>query len=85
MASQETVRILDGSDEVARHPRSWDRGQQVEDEAHLAALVAAKRAATKERGQNRLRVAVPSSALLLKEAGERGHSLRSLVFSMRKR
>jgi transposase len=84
MASQETVRIVDGSDEVARHPRSWDRGQQVEDEAHLAALVAAKRAATKERGQNRLRVAVPSSALLLKEAGERGHSLRSLVRALQR-
>ena len=84
MASQETVRILDGSDEVARHPRSWDKGQQVEDEAHLAALVAAKRAATKERGQNRLRVAVPSSALLLKEAGERGHSLRSLVRALQR-
>lgn len=84
MASQETVRVLDGSDEVARHPRSWDKGQQVEDETHLAALVAAKRAATKERGQNRLRVAAPSSALLLKEAGERGHSLRSLVRALQR-
>jgi len=84
MASQETVRILDGNDEIARHPRSWDKGQQVEDEAHLAALVAAKRAATKERGQDRLRIAVPSSALLLKEAGERGHSLRSLVRALQR-
>lgn len=84
MASQETVRILDGSDEVARHPRSWDKGQQIEDEAHLAALTAAKRAAAKERGQNRLRVAVPSSALLLKEAAERGHSLRSVVRALQR-
>jgi len=84
MASQETVRILDGNDEIARHPRSWDKGQQVEDEAHLAALVAAKRAATKERGQDRLRVAVPSSALLLKQAGERGHSLRSVVRALQR-
>ena len=84
MASQETVRVLDGSDEIAHHPRSWDKGQQVEDEAHLAALVAAKRAASKERGQNRLRVAVPSSALLLKQAGERGHSLRSVVRALQR-
>ncbi len=84
MASQETVRIVDGSEEIARHPRSWDKGQQVEDEAHLAALTNAKRAATKERGQHRLRVAVPSSALLLKEAGERGYSLRSLVRALQR-
>lgn len=84
MASQETVRILDGGNEVARHPRSWNKGQQVEDEAHIAALVDAKRAAGKERGQNRLRVAVPSSAQLLKEAGDRGDSLRSLVRSLQR-
>lgn len=84
MASQDTVRVLDGSDEIARHSRSWDKGQQVEDEAHIAALAHAKRAASKERGQNRLRVAVPSSARLLKEAGERGYSLRSLVRALQR-
>ncbi len=47
-------------------------------------MIAAKRAAAKERGQNRLRVAVPSSALLLKEAAERGHSLRSVVRALQR-
>lgn len=84
MASQDTVRVLDGSDEIARHSRSWDKGQQVEDEAHIAALAHAKRASSKERGQNRLRLAAPSSALLLKEAGERGYSLRSLVRALQR-
>jgi len=56
----------------------------VEDQAHLAALVAAKRAGTKKRGQNRLRVAVPGSELLLKQAGERGHSLRSVVRALQR-
>ena len=84
MASTDTVRIVDGSQEIARHPRSWDKGQQVEDEAHLAALTEAKRAATKARGQNRLRVAVPSSAALLKQAGDRGYNLRSLVKALQR-
>ena len=84
MASQDIVRILDGNDEIARHRRSWDKGQQIEDETHIAALIAAKRAASKERGQNRLRVAVPSSELLLKGAGERGHSLRSVVRALQR-
>ncbi len=84
MASTDTVRIVDGSKEIARHPRNWDKGQQVEDEAHLAELVSAKRAATKERGQHRLRVAVPSCDLLLKEAGERGYNLRSLVRALQR-
>ena len=38
-----SVRILDGDREVARHARSYDRGRQIEDEAHLAALAAEKR------------------------------------------
>jgi len=37
-ASEDTVRLLDGVDEVARHVRSYDKGRRLESEAHLACL-----------------------------------------------
>lgn len=42
VASATTVRVLDGHDVVATHPRSWSKGRQVEDAAHVAALAAKK-------------------------------------------
>ena len=39
IASETEVRIPDGSDEVATHARSWERRRQVENSAHLDALV----------------------------------------------
>jgi hypothetical protein len=40
-----SVRILDGLELIAEHPRSYDRGAQIEDQSHIAALVAHKRKA----------------------------------------
>ena len=36
LASLDTVRILDGQEVIATHPRSFDRGAQIEDPAHIA-------------------------------------------------
>ncbi len=79
MATLDSVRLLDGVDTIARHPRSWDKGQQVEIEAHVQALIQHKRAATQHRGQNRLRHAAPSARTLLEQAAERGEPLSTLV------
>ena len=43
LASPTTVRVLAGTEEIARHARSYDTGQVVEQEAHVAGLVAATR------------------------------------------
>ena len=40
VASPEFIRLLDGATEVARHARSYDRHQRIDDPAHLAAVVA---------------------------------------------
>ena len=40
---------------VAEHRRSWSRGEQVEDDAHLAALARYKRRARELSGRDRLR------------------------------
>jgi len=75
VASLSQVRILDGETVIAGHPRSFDKGQQIEDPAHLADLVAAKRAARAHRGIDRLAQAVPASQDLLRQAAERGTPL----------
>lgn len=74
-ATQETVRVLDGTEVVAHHPRSYDRHQVIEDAAHVAGLVAEKRRARAHRGVDALSRAAPSSVALLERAAARGESL----------
>jgi hypothetical protein len=75
VASEHLVRLLEGATEVARHARSYDRGQRLDDEAHLAALAAAKRRAHDLRGRDRLRQACPQAAAFLEALAVRGHPL----------
>jgi transposase len=77
VASEHEVRLLDGTAEVARHARSYDRGQRIEDDAHLAALVAAKRRAHDLRGRDRLRHACPHADAFLDALAVRGQPLAS--------
>lgn len=82
LASPQRVRILDGDIEVAAHARSFDKGAQIENPEHIAALVAWKRKARAARGKDRLRHAVPSSPALLEGAARRGHNLGSAVAAL---
>jgi len=75
VASEHELRILDGPTEVARHARSYDRGQRLEVEAHLAALTAAKRRAHDLRGRARLRQACPHAEAFLDGLARRGESV----------
>jgi transposase len=79
LASLDRVRILDGQEVIATHPRSFDRGAQVEDSAHVAALVADKRAARTHRAQDRLQHAAPSTQPLFLRAAARGAHLGVLT------
>ncbi len=79
LASPTTVRVLAGTEEVARHARSYDTGDVVEQEAHVAGLVAATRQENPSSARDRLRLAVPAAATLLERLATRGESLRSHV------
>jgi transposase len=75
VASPEHVRVLDGNDAIAAHPRSYDRRQQIEDPRHVEALVADKRKARRHSGIDRLAHAAPSSSALLCAIAERGSNI----------
>jgi transposase len=71
VASHDTVRILDGAIEVARHARCYDRGRQVEDPRHIEALVAFKRAARAPKGRDRLLRQLPHAEVFFQRMIER--------------
>ncbi|NBQ88692.1 MAG: IS21 family transposase [Betaproteobacteria bacterium] len=82
LADEHTVRILDGSSELARHRRCWDRAQQIENPAHVQRLVEHKQAARQHRGCDRLAQAAPAAATLLQRAAARGHNLGSITAAL---
>lgn len=75
VASETTVRVLDGDREVARHDRSYDRAQRIEDHEHLRALAEQKRAAAELRGRDRLRSACAHAGAFIEAVSLRGGHL----------
>lgn len=75
IASEHLVRIVDGTTELARHARSYDRGQMIEDPAHLAALAREKRRAHESRGRDRLRLRCAAAEDFLEALALRGEPL----------
>ena len=79
LASATTVRLVDGTTEVARHRRSYGTGETIEDPAHLAGLLAVTRQANAHTSRDRLRVAVPATDTLFDRLATRGDALRPHV------
>jgi hypothetical protein len=75
LATDTVVRLVHGTTEVAHHRRSYDQGQRLEDPAHLAALVHAKRRAHDLRGRDRLRQSCPHADAFLEALAVRGDPL----------
>jgi len=74
VASDIAVRILDGSFEIARHVRSYDRRHLVLDPAHQEAVLKIKRKAFYSTPGGRLEQAAPESKTLLDLAFAHGES-----------
>jgi transposase len=82
LADPHEVRIVDGLEVLACHPRSYDKDDQIEVAAHIAALVADKRAAHRHRGTDRLAQAAPASLDLLIGAAARGDNLGTITAAL---
>ncbi|MBV8896925.1 MAG: hypothetical protein JO051_10475 [Acidobacteriaceae bacterium] len=74
VASDCEVRILEGAIEIARHRRSYDRGQLILEPAHQNALLEIKSKARHTTPAGRLAVAVPESERLIDLAFAQGES-----------
>jgi len=74
VASETNVRLLDGTEEIARHRRSYDRHRRIEDSAHIEALLAEKQRARGSSPCARLIDAVPTAEAFLEAAFQRGES-----------
>ena len=75
IASETTVRIFEGTSEVAQHRRSYDRHRQIEDPGHIEALLLEKRRARGSIPRTRLIEAAPATEAFLKACFERGESV----------
>jgi transposase len=75
LADPDEVRIADGANILVCHLRSYDKGAQIEDPAHIQALVDDKRAAREHRANDLLAQAVPASRTPLIRAAEPRRSI----------
>ncbi|HIL20163.1 MAG TPA: IS21 family transposase [Candidatus Thioglobus sp.] len=75
-ASLTRVHISDGEQLVAEHPRSFSKGEQIEQEQHINALWLVKHKASAHRGQNRLTQASDLSETFLQQSLTRGYLLK---------
>ena len=82
LADLKEVRIVDGQQILACHPRSYDKGAQIEDPAHIEALVQHKRGARRHRPTDHLSQAAPASQILLARAAERGGNLGTITATL---
>jgi transposase len=74
-ASDTTVRLSNGKEEVARHVRSWGRHQVIEASEHRAELLEHKRAAREAKGRDRLVDAIPGFDILIERWVESGRNV----------
>lgn len=79
IADLERVRIFDDGEFVAEHSRSYDRGTQTEDPAHIEALAQQKSHASRHRAIDRLQEAAPATRDFLVAVAERGGNLGSVT------
>ena len=79
VVSEKSVRVLDGQSEVARHNRSWDRHQRIDDPAHIEALLVEKQRAHGSTPNARLIGAVPRAEELLEACFKRGESVSAVT------
>ena len=76
IASESEVRIVNTQGDLfARHLRSYDRGQIIEDPTHIAALAAHKRRAHQLRGRDRLRASCKHADAFLHALAMRNEAL----------
>ena len=81
-ATLHEVRISDGNTILAVHPRSYGKGEQIEDAQHIANLKADKARAHQQSATDRLARSAPLSQQLLTHIAEENGNLMSSIGSL---
>jgi transposase len=79
VADDTTVRLLDGSREVARHERSAGRHQRIEDKDHVTQALETKERARPAKGRDRLCAEVPEIEVLIAQWVDAGRNVGSMI------
>ena len=79
-----TVRIVDGQQVVATHPRSWGHRQKIESPEHRADLIRKKRGAGPSLGRQRLVAAAPGINEVIERWVKAGRNIGSMVAQVSK-
>lgn len=79
VADDTTVRVLDGTTEVARHVRSQGRDQRIDDLAHRRELAVQRRAANAAPVRHHLLVEVPELGILFERWVVRGRNVGAMT------
>lgn len=82
VASPTTVRVLENTNVLAEHVRSFAKHEVIEDPRHHARLVEAKREGRQHRGYDRLQRAAPATEELFQRLAERGENLGSSTLQL---
>jgi len=78
-ADDHLIRVLRGDDEIARHPRCWDRRRHIEDPQHIEQLLAHRPAAHGPKRKDRLAALSPECRLYLQEVARQRLNLDNEV------
>jgi transposase len=78
-ADSNWVTIVDGTKQLARHRRCFEKHRQIETPEHIDALKEQKKNAKRGSGLNRLVCAAPSAKELFAVAAEKGHALGGMT------
>jgi transposase len=79
VADDRSVRVLDGANVVAHHPRSWGHRQKVEYPEHHAEILRRKRGAAPSMGRDRLRAVAPQIDVLFERWVSAGRNIGSMT------
>ena len=76
------ILICTGGQEICRHPRSWGRGERVENPEHLTELWDRKRRAGAASATERLQALAPASREFLEQMHKEGNNIGGIVTSL---
>jgi transposase len=79
LADSNWVTIVDGTKQLAKHKRCFEKLQQIEIPEHIKDLEEQKKKAKKTSGMSRLISAAPSSRDLFRVAAQKGHAIGGMT------